>query len=271
MAVDAKHTNPRSVRVELKVLLREAKLLHRDLIIVFLSVAILGIVSYYFGSRRFFRQTYYGVLSGDELYMLYEYLYWFVGEFTVSFIVPLLIIVTLIRRPLKEFGLGFGDWHFGLKMSVIFIVIMLPILWIVSDLSSFRVMYPHAQLVRDNWKLFIIYEFFFFMYFIGWEFIWRGFTLFGLEKHVGGGIAVLIQMVPFVILHNGKPLLETVGAIVAAIALGVLTLRTRSFWYCVIIHWSVMFSIDLLSTVRYRYSITGISLSSVNQFLSIAF
>jgi len=88
-------------------------------------------------------------------------------------------------------------------------------------------------------------------------------VLFGLEKPLGGGVAVLVQMIPFVILHNGKPLPETLGAIIAAIALGALALRTRSFWYCVATHWLVMLTIDLLSTLRDRTGTIGIGPASV--------
>jgi membrane protease YdiL (CAAX protease family) len=86
--------------------------------------------------------------------------------------------------------------------------------------------------------------------------------LFGLEEKFGY-YAVLIQMIPFLILHNGKPAPETFGAILGGIALGILALRTRSIYYCVITHMSVMFSIDLISTLRYRANDFGIGISSL--------
>lgn len=95
-----------------------------------------------------------------------------------------------------------------------------------------------------------------------WEFIWRGFMLFGLEKKFCY-YSVLIQMIPFVILHNGKPFLETFGAIFGGIALGILALRTRSFYYCVIIHIGVMYSIDVISSLRFRADDYGIGITSL--------
>lgn len=94
-----------------------------------------------------------------------------------------------------------------------------------------------------------------------WEFMWRGYMLFGLEEKFGY-YSVLIQMIPFVILHNGKPFLETFGAIFGGIALGILALRTRSFYYCVVIHIGVMFSIDFVSTLRFRANEYGIGIES---------
>jgi membrane protease YdiL (CAAX protease family) len=94
-----------------------------------------------------------------------------------------------------------------------------------------------------------------------WEFIWRGFTLFGLEKKFGW-YAVFIQMIPFVILHNGKPFLETFGAILGGIGLGIIALRTRSVYYCIIIHLGVIYSIDILSVLRYRANDYGVGFES---------
>ena len=96
---------------------------------------------------------------------------------------------------------------------------------------------------------------------ISWEFMWRGYMLFGLKEKFGY-YSVLIQMIPFVILHNGKPAPETFGAILGGIALGILALRTSSIYYCVITHMGVMLSIDLLSTLRYRVNDYGIGFDS---------
>ena len=86
--------------------------------------------------------------------------------------------------------------------------------------------------------------------------------LFGLEEKFGY-YTVFIQMIPFLILHNGKPAAETFGAITAGIALGILALRTRSILYCVIVHMSVMFNIDFISVLRYRAGDYGIGLGSL--------
>ena len=167
------------------------------------------------------------------------------------------VILFLHRKRLRDFGVGAGDWRFGLRVSFVFFVVMLPVLWFASASPAFQSVYPHSHIVRGDWTLFVAYEAAFILYFIGWEFIWRGYMLFGLLPHTGAAVAVLVQMIPFVILHYGKPLPETVGAIAAGIALGALSVRTRSFWYAVLIHWSVMLTIDLLSTLRFRSGIEG--------------
>ena len=86
--------------------------------------------------------------------------------------------------------------------------------------------------------------------------------LFGLEKRFGF-YSVFIQMIPFTILHFGKPFLETLGSIPGAIALGILALRTRSFYYCVIVHFSVMFVLDTISILRFHSNEFGMGINSL--------
>ena len=86
--------------------------------------------------------------------------------------------------------------------------------------------------------------------------------LFGLKEKFGY-YSVLIQMIPFLILHNGKPAPETFGAIIAGLALGILALRTNSILYCVLTHMSVMFSIDLISVLRFKADDYGVGINSL--------
>jgi membrane protease YdiL (CAAX protease family) len=102
-----------------------------------------------------------------------------------------------------------------------------------------------------------MYEALFLLYFAGWEFLWRGYMLFGLRRHMGDGAAVLAQMLPFVLLHFGKPPAETFGAVAAGVVLGALALRTRSFWYGAAVHWTIMLLMDGLSVLRWRAGAPG--------------
>ena len=44
------------------------------------------------------------------------------------------------------------------------------------------------------------------------------------------------MIVPYCMIHYGKPMPETLGAIVAGLILGTLAMRTRSIWGGVLIH-----------------------------------
>jgi len=96
-------------------------------------------------------------------------------------------------------------------------------------------------------KLFVLYEALYFLYFVGWEFLFRGWMLNGLLPTFGRAGALLIPMLPFAIMHLGKAELEALGSIVAGLALGVLALRTRSFWYGAALHGLIAVWMDVLS------------------------
>lgn len=242
----------------------------RKVVVIFISVAFLQTISWYYTSRRFFRVNLFDYSpSGYDVYLI-EYLYWFISDFFTLFILSSLIIKFVLKENLKDYGLTFGDYITGLKISIIFFTVMLPLIWIVSSTESFAAKYPHLHNTRESWSLFFIYESGMLVYMFAWEFIWRGFMLFGLKEKFGN-YAVLIQMIPFVILHNGKPELETFGAILGGIALGILALRTKSIYYCVLVHISIMFSIDFISALRFRANDYGIGLDSLINILKEIF
>ena len=252
---------------ELKELLKIVREMDKKVVVIFLSIAILQTISWYFTSRRFFRINIFPSLENHPDVYLIEYLFWFVGDFFTYFVLAILIIKFILREKLRDYGLTFGDSKAGLKYSSIFLIVMFPLVWIASSMPDFTSKYPHLLSTRTNWEKFFIYESGMLLYMFGWEFIWRGFLLFGLKEKFGF-YAVFIQMIPFVILHNGKPALETFGAILGGLALGVLAYRTNSFYYCVVTHMGVMFSIDLICTLRFRANDYGLGINSLFNVLS---
>ena len=255
---------------EFKELLKIVREMDKKVVVIFLSIAILQTISWYFTSRRFFRINIFPSIENHPDVYLIEYLFWFVGDFFTYFVLAILIIKFILREKLGNYGLTFGDSKAGLKYSSIFLIVMFPLVWIASSMPDFTSKYPHLLSTRNNWEKFFIYESGMLLYMFGWEFIWRGFLLFGLKEKFGF-YAIFIQMIPFVILHNGKPALETFGAILGGLALGVLAYRTNSFYYCVVTHMGVMFSIDLICTLRFRADDYGLGINSLFNVLSDIF
>lgn len=255
------------IKNELKKLLVIIRGLDKKVIYIFISVALLQTFSFYFTSRRFFRQNFFQYFQSDSNVFLIEYIYWFIGDFISYFIIPLLIIKFLFKEKIRDYGISFGDYKAGIKITIIFLIIMLPLIWIASSLPEFNKTYPHLSSAKYSWKIFLFFETGMLIYMFSWEFIWRGFMLFGLKDKFGY-YAVLIQMIPFLILHNGKPAPETFGAIIAGIALGILALRTNSILYCVLTHMSVMFSIDLISVLRFKAGDYDIGINSIINIIS---
>jgi membrane protease YdiL (CAAX protease family) len=251
---------------EIKDLAEIVRSLDKKVLVILLSIAVIQTISWYYTSRLFFRQNYFDLLGTNPNYNYYEFAFWFVGDFISLFVIPFLIIKIILKEKIKNYGISIGDYKTGLKLTVIFLLIMIPIIWFVSSEPIFAATYPLLVNARDSWSIFFLYECGLLFYLFAWEFIWRGFMLFGLKEKFGY-YAVIIQMIPFVILHDGKAPVEVFGAILGGIALGILAYRTKSIYYCVITHAGIMFSIDFISTLRYRASEFGTGLNSLIHIL----
>ena len=79
-----------------------------------------------------------------------------------------------------------------------------------------------------------------------WEFVFRGFLLFALVR-IAGPYAILLQAVPFTLMHFAKPEVETLSCIFGGSAFGYIAWRTRSFFYPFLIHTYLMVLVVLLA------------------------
>ena len=81
---------------------------------------------------------------------------------------------------------------------------------------------------------------------ISWEFLFRGYLLFALEKRIGM-LAVAVQMVPFAMMHivSGKPVSEVYFTLVSGVLSGLLVLVCRSVWPIVILHTAGAILLDI--------------------------
>ncbi|MCP4136307.1 MAG: CPBP family intramembrane metalloprotease [bacterium] len=153
---------------------------------------------------------------------------WF-SQFIYYGILPLTALVLLRGNPLKN-GLGLGNvriWgvHVLIACFVAFVIIL-----IASQFSSMSGYYG----VKKSFSFFN-YAWPKALELMAWEFIFRGFLLFGLKDKFGEG-AILIQMIPFTIFHFGKPEVETISCIITGIYFGYVAYRGKSFWPAYIIH-----------------------------------
>jgi hypothetical protein len=55
------------------------------------------------------------------------------------------------------------------------------------------------------------------------------------------------MIVPYAMIHFGKPLAECLGSVIAGVALGTLSLRTGSIYGGVAVHCAVAWSMDLFA------------------------
>jgi len=213
--------------------------------------AILMAFYVYQGHHSFFTAHLAEPLFGDDAYNdWYRHLYQFLCALLLLGLVPALLARFLLRRSLAFQGVRLGDWRFGLLAVGLGVVLVTPLLYLVSLDPEVQSEYPLTRLAGCSIDLFVLWQLSYLIYYIAWEYFFRGFTLFLLEERWGPGCALLYQIIPSTLLHIGKPQAETFAAIFGGILFAALALRTRSMLYPLILHWYVGACTDLFSIVN---------------------
>ncbi|MHC4339336.1 MAG: CPBP family glutamic-type intramembrane protease [Planctomycetota bacterium] len=247
-----------AIRREFRRIIEAARTLDRQTVFVLTAAALLVILHHTYGDRQLFRREL-AQHFPRNWQGLAGWGWWFASQGVFGFVVPVLCLLLFFKRKPSEIGLGLGDWKFALAIAGLYLPLVFVGTWIASDGASFQAKYPLYRPVVANWKFFVTYELLFLFYWIGWEYLWRGFVLFG-TKHTLGLYAIFIQMVPFAIRHVNKPLAEGILSVFGGVAIGAVVWRCRSFWIAVPIHAAQMLCLDFWCTMRQRTGVSGTGL-----------
>jgi hypothetical protein len=251
----------RRLQREAELAAKALRRLDAQTVTVLVATAVLVILQLKFGSRRFFR-TEISDLFPESIIDIGSWGWWFSMQGITGFVVPVLILLVLFRRKPSEVGLGAGDVKLAGWLALLYLPVVVAGTWVLSNGSGFLSTYPHFSEAARDWRLFFVYEMLYILYWIGWEYLWRGFVLFG-TAHTFGVYAIVVQAVPFAILHADKPLAEGLLSVVGGLVLGAVVWRCRSFWIAVPIHAVQMLSLDLFCSLRLRTGARGIGLEAL--------
>ena len=154
-------------------------------------------------------------------------------------LLPLLTIIFLLRKNPLDFGLRFGKFKTWRIHVAVVCLVALPILFIASRFSSLEEYYvvQNVNLPRYFIKA-VIYQ-------ASWEFIFRGFLLFGLKEKFREG-SILIQMIPFLFMHLGKPEIEVISTIPMGLYFGYVAYHGNSYWPAFFIHLFINISFRIM-------------------------
>jgi uncharacterized protein len=157
---------------------------------------------------------------------------------------PILVILVGLRKNPLDFGLRLGR----LRLWGFYACIICLAAAVILYASSYN---PSLQ------SYYRMDEFKFFNYFLtsclslsASEFFYRGFLLFGLKEKFKEG-SILLQMIPFALLHLGKPELETVSTIITGILFGYIAYRGKSFWPSFIIH--LFINVFFVALINFKF------------------
>jgi uncharacterized protein len=131
------------------------------------------------------------------------------------------------RERLADVGVTWANPREWLGWLGALVAIAVPIALGLTRLPAIHHAYPLLRAARAEPWLLVPSTVAFALFGFAWEFFFRGFLLMGM-KTTWGRWSILIQALPCALMHVGKPGLELVASLPAALFLGAVAYRTRS-------------------------------------------
>jgi membrane protease YdiL (CAAX protease family) len=152
-----------------------------------------------------------------------------VARFVLFLVVPSAIVLLGYHDDPRRYGLRLGDWRWGAGLLAVGLLVMTPIILALATLPAFRGYYgvppiPLGVAVLNN-----------LVELLPAEFLLRGFLMFALWRRIGP-LALVVQLIPFVLTHIGKPEIELWSTFIGGAVFAWLDWRTRSIVWSALGH-----------------------------------
>ena len=216
----------------------------RVLVILVTVAASLSLLEYY-GGRNLY-QALFPFEKGDRYWTLKGFAWWSGWRVFGYVVLPMLTILCMPGERLRDYYVSLRGFARHLWIYVVLYLVVLPAVAIAAQTPSFSATYPFYKLANRSAFDFWAWQALYGVQFFALEFFFRGYMLRGLGQ-VMGSKAIFVMIVPYCMIHFGKPFAETIGAIVAGLVLGTLAMRTKSIWGGVAIHVGVAVTMDALA------------------------
>lgn len=110
----------------------------------------------------------------------------FACAFFLFGLLPLAIIHFYCRESSADYGLRIGEWRTWLPVTLIlFLIIAAALLYPASKTEAMRGFYPFDKSATDAAGFIRLQLFRGLLFYSAWEFLFRGFILFGLKNKLG--------------------------------------------------------------------------------------
>jgi membrane protease YdiL (CAAX protease family) len=215
-----------------------------QVLIVLITVAAALTLQEYLGGHDTYERLF--PRDGTRFWELRGYAWWSGWRLIGYVIVPMLVLACLPGQRIRDYHLSPRGFFKPLWVYAALFAAVLPAVLYASTTTAFRHTYPFYRLANRSIVDLVLWEALYGLQFLSLEFFFRGFILHGLRRALGAN-AIFVMFVPYCMIHYGKPLPETLGAIGAGLILGTLAMRTRSIWGGVLIHVGVATTMDVLA------------------------
>ncbi|MDI1481383.1 CPBP family intramembrane glutamic endopeptidase [Polyangium sp. y55x31] len=170
---------------------------------------------------------------------------WVLAHVVLLFAAPLVLARIGLQQKPETFGLGLGDarrWGTITLGLLPLVVIGAAILSHVPGVAAHYRAHTAGISGLFGWFGWIT------MWgaaFFAWEFFFRGLLVVGLARDLGGPAAIVLHLLPFTLVHVGKPALEVLLTVPGGLVFGALAFRGRSMLGPFLLHWTLGASLDL--------------------------
>jgi membrane protease YdiL (CAAX protease family) len=165
---------------------------------------------------------------------------YFLAFFILLLAFPCLLVFLTSSGPwatLVSFGWTFGRAGRGFALAAVGFPVAILAGAIGSRDPEMRKMYPFAKAACADARAFAGYELcYLFLYYLPWEFVFRGILFLPLVPAVGLIPALAVQTAISTLLHIGHPDTEVFAAAGAGLVFGLIAWATGSFFYTLILH-----------------------------------
>jgi hypothetical protein len=219
--------------------------------LILFTAAFSLILPRYFGQERTLEEydALGALFAGLPYPSLHPHLYWAAFKVVNYGLLPFLCIKLVLRGKLRDHGVRWIHEPRVWMLYACMVLCVLPMAYAASHTSVFLRTYPKYAGAGESWAQFLLWEIAYGFQFLMLEFFFRGFLIFALARYVGS-LAIFVMIVPYAMIHFGKPFAECVGSIFAGIALGTVALRTGSIWGGVAVHCAIAWSMDLFALAQ---------------------
>jgi membrane protease YdiL (CAAX protease family) len=179
---------------------------------------------------------------------IYQRVWWAAGRLIGYGLIPLLVTKLLLKDSVTQLGFLVKGTRKHLPLYVGMFLVVAPLVVVASYGPGFQAKYPYYRLGPGEslWPKLFMWEALYASQFVALEFFFRGFIVNGLRQSMGYA-AVFMPIMPYTMIHYGKPLPEALGSVITGFVLGTMALKTRSIWGGAAIHISIACSMDFLS------------------------
>jgi membrane protease YdiL (CAAX protease family) len=152
----------------------------------------------------------------------------FVAALALLGLVPALVVKLVFHERLADYGVQFGDRFRTCRSFLVFAPAVVLVAWLSARSPAIRAYYPLDRGAGASPGAFGVHAAFYVLFYLGWEFHFRGFLQHGLRGTMGDVQAILVQILASTLAHLGRPAVETYASIGAGLLWGILAFRTRS-------------------------------------------